>query len=72
MALQSSAVIIFAAIYNFLDASWVSSEAVLFSVVMTSLAGYLVFETLLSRHRRSRRNDFKHVLIFVSFGLGLA
>jgi len=27
---------------------------------------------ILSNHKRKRRNDLKHVLIFVSFGLGLA
>jgi hypothetical protein len=65
-------VILFSAIYNFLDAGWISSEAILLSVFVTTVVGYLIFETTLSRHKRKRRNDLKHVLIFVSFGLGLA
>lgn len=73
VALQACAVILFGTIYNFLDSNWITSEAVLMSVAASTLTGYLIFETFFScQKNRSRRNDFKHVMIFVSFGLGLA
>jgi hypothetical protein len=43
VALQFSAVIIFSALYNFLDVGCITSNSVLMSVVATSLAGYVVF-----------------------------
>ncbi len=73
VALQMSIVILFAISYISLDSGRLSCDVILTLVASTSLLGYIGFVISSPKTATSQRvKDFKHVAIFLSFGLGLS